>query len=108
MSDAGTVRQRHYLRLHDGRVERHWAYAAPPRTRPADARDDGLLLDTGLVSHLGEVVGHQPMVSTGWSGNALERLTLADGRRLVAKRIVPGTNWIDRHPRDEGLTNAAA
>ena len=42
------------------------------------------------------------MVSTGWSGNALERLALADGRRLIAKRIVPGTNWIDRHTKDEG------
>src|SRR5437660_1387387 len=39
VSDAGTVRQRHYLRLRDGRVERHWASAAPPRTRRADARD---------------------------------------------------------------------
>ena len=27
---------------------------------------------------------------------------LADGRRLVAKRIVPGSNWIDRHTKDEG------
>ena len=42
------------------------------------------------------------MLSTGWSGNVLERLTLADGRRLIAKRIVPGTNWIDRHTRDAG------
>jgi hypothetical protein len=32
----------------------------------------------------------------------LERLVLADGRRLVAKRIVPGTNWIDRHTKDRG------
>ncbi len=42
------------------------------------------------------------MVSRGWSGNVLERLVLADGRRLVAKRIVPGSNWIDRHTADEG------
>jgi hypothetical protein len=42
------------------------------------------------------------VVSTGWSGNLLERLVLADGRRLIAKRIVPGTNWIDRHTKDEG------
>src|SRR6185437_15747523 len=35
-------------------------------------------------------------------GNLLERLTLADGRRLIAKRIVPGTNWIDHHTKDQG------
>jgi hypothetical protein len=105
VSDGGTaVRQRHYLQLRDGRIERHWAYSAPPRT-PAvrGARDGaGVLLDTRLVSSLGEVVEHEAVISTGWSGNPLERLVLADGRRLIAKRIVPGTNWIDRHTRDEG------
>jgi aminoglycoside phosphotransferase (APT) family kinase protein len=103
VSDGGTaVRQRHYLHLRDGRIGRHWAYAAPPRTAAAGARDGGLLLDTRLISGLGEVAEHEPVVSTGWSGNVLERLALADGRRLVAKRIVPGTNWIDRHTKDEG------
>jgi Phosphotransferase enzyme family len=104
VSDGGAaVRQRHYLRLRDGRIERHWAYAAPPRTPAPGARaNGGALLDTRLVSRLGEVVEHQPVVSTGWSGNVLERLALADGRRLIAKRIVPGTNWIDRHTKDEG------
>lgn len=97
------VRQRHYLHLRDDRIERHWAYAAPPRTPGPGARaNGGVLLDTRLVSRLGEVAQHEPVVSTGWSGNMLERLTLADGRRLIAKRIVPGTNWIDRHTKDEG------
>jgi hypothetical protein len=100
--DAAT-RQRHYLHLRKGRIERHWAYTAPPRTPPPGAHGNaGVLLDTRLVSGLGEVVEHEPLVSTGWSGNVLERLVLADGRRLIAKRIVPGTNWIDRHTRDEG------
>ena len=104
VSDGGTaVRQRHYLHLRDGRIERHWAYAAPPRTPAPGAREDGgVLLDARLVSRLGEIPEHEPVVSTGWSGNVLERLVLADGRRLVAKRIVPGTNWIDRHTKDEG------
>jgi hypothetical protein len=104
VSDDGTaVRERHYLQLHNGRIERHWAYTAPPRTPAPDARSgDGLLLDPQLVSRLGEVAEHEPLVSTGWSGNVLERLVLADGRRLIAKRIVPGTNWIDRHTKDEG------
>jgi hypothetical protein len=103
VSEGGAaMRQRHYVRLRDGRIERHWAYAAPPRTPVAGAQDGGVMLDTRLVSGLGEVVEHQPVVSTGWSGNVLERLVLADGRRLIAKRIVPGAAWIDRHTKDEG------
>jgi hypothetical protein len=104
VSDGGAaVRQRHYLHLNEGRIQRHWAYTAPPRTPARSARDDrGVLLDTRLISRLGEVAEHEPVISTGWSGNLLERLVLADGRRLVAKRIVPGTNWIDHHTKDEG------
>jgi hypothetical protein len=104
VSNSGAaVRQRHYLQLRGDRIERHWAYTAPPRTPAPGARHDaGVLLDTRLVSDLGEVAEHESVVSTGWSGNALERLVLADGRRLIAKRIVPGTNWIDRHTRDDG------
>jgi hypothetical protein len=104
ISDDGTpVRQRHYLHLGNGRIERHWAYTAPPRTPARGARDDGgVVLDTRLVSRLGEVAEHEPVVSTGWSGNLLERLVLADGRSLIAKRIVPGKNWIDLHTKDEG------
>jgi hypothetical protein len=103
VSDGGSaVRQRHYLRLRDGRIERHWAYAAPPRTASHGGGDHCVLLPAGLISRLGEVVRHEPVISTGWSGNVLERLVLADGLRLVAKQIVPGTNWIDRHTKDEG------
>lgn len=99
--DGMALRQRHYLRLHDGRIERHWAYSAPPRTAAGTA-GNGVLLDRRLIADLGEVVEHEPMVSIGWSGTALERLVLADGRRLVAKRIVPGSNWMDLHTRDQG------
>jgi hypothetical protein len=104
ISDGSTaVRQRHYLHLREGRVERHWAYTAPPRTPPEGAQDDDrVVFDKRLVAGLGEVAEQEPMVSIGWSGNLLERLVLADGRRLVAKRIVPGTNWIDRHTKDDG------
>jgi Phosphotransferase enzyme family len=104
ISDGGTaVRQRHYLRLRNGRIERHWAYTAPPRTPDRGAQDDGgVLFDTRLVSRLGEVAEHDPVISTGWSGNLLESIVLADGRSLIAKRIVPGKNWIDLHTKDEG------
>src|SRR5438552_2844164 len=40
--------------------------------------------------------------SRGWSGNALERVVLADGRALIAKRIVPGADWIGRASADPG------
>ena len=104
VSDGGAaVRQRHYLHLRNGRIERHWAYTATPRTPAPGARaNGGVLLDTRLVARLGDVAAHEPVVSNGWSGNVLERVALADGRRLIAKRIVPGTNWIDRHTNDEG------
>lgn len=101
--DGTAVRQRHYLHVCGGRVERHWAYAAPPRTSAPDAAGDlGAFLDKRPLGSLGEVAWHEPLASTGWSGNLLERVVLTDGRRLVAKRIAPGTNWMDRHTKDEG------
>jgi hypothetical protein len=94
--DGAVVRQRHYLTLRDGLVESHRVYTAPPRTPHSP---DG---ETKLPESLGDVVEHEPLVSTGWSGNLLERVVLADGRHLVAKRIVPGANWMDRHTKDRG------
>jgi hypothetical protein len=103
ISGAGVSRTRQYARVEDGRITRHWIYCAPPRTPPPAQRGDGgVQLDQRLLADLGEVVEHEPLISRGWSGNILERLVLADGRRLVAKRIVPGSNWIDRHTADEG------
>ena len=100
---AGAVRTRQYARVEEGRITRHWIYTAPPRTPPpAQSGGGGVHLDPHLLAGLGEVVEHEPLISRGWSGNILERLVLSDGRRLVAKRIVPGTNWIDRHTADEG------
>ena len=65
--DGAATRQRHYLRVRGGRIERHWAYAAPPRTPRADATENGaVLLDPRLVAHLGDVAEHEPLVSNGW------------------------------------------
>ena len=103
IGSAGASRTRQYARVEEGRITRHWIYTAPPRTPPSgQSGAGGVLLDPRLLAGLGEVVEHEPLVSRGWSGNVLERLVLADGRRLVAKRIVPGSNWIDRHTADEG------
>ena len=30
------------------------------------------------------MIEHEPLISIGWSGNALERVRLADGRTLIA------------------------
>lgn len=103
IGSAGASRTRQYARVEEGRITRHWIYAAPPRTPPpAQGGGGGVHLDPHLLAGLGDVVEHEPLISRGWSGNVLERLVLSDGRRLVAKRIVPGSNWIDRHTADEG------
>ncbi|MFL5832296.1 MAG: phosphotransferase [Solirubrobacteraceae bacterium] len=100
---AGASRTRQYVWVEDGRIARHWIYSAPPRTPPRGQSSDARVrLDTQLLAGLGEVVEHESMISRGWSGNAVERLVLADGRKLVAKRIAPGSNWMDHHTADEG------
>jgi hypothetical protein len=99
IGSAGASRTRQYAWVEEGRMTRHWIYAAPPRSQSGDG---GVLLDPELLAGLGEVVEHEPMISRGWSANVLERLVLTDGRRLVAKRIVPGSNWIDSHTADDG------
>ena len=100
-ADGSAIRQRHYLHVRGGRVARHWIYAAPPRTGPAPAPEAS---DAGAaaLARLGRVVERVPLRSTGWSGNSLERVVLADGRRLVVKRVVPAADWLGRATGDAG------
>jgi SnoaL-like protein len=99
--DGHAVRQRHYLHLgEDGRVERQWLYTARPRTAPAadplpEAAEE-------LFASLGPVEERTTLASSGWSGNRIDRLVLADGTALIAKRIVPGSDWLGRCTRDPG------
>jgi len=99
--DGSAVRQRHYLHTGaDGLVRRHWLYTARPRTAPAaepvpEAAED-------LFASLGRVVERTTLASSGWSGNRIDRLVLADGQALIAKRIVPGSDWLGRATRDPG------
>ena len=93
------IRQRHYLRLRDGRVERHWLYAARPHTAPAALDPDSA---EQLFAALGPIAERTTLASSGWSGNRLDRLVLRDGRALIAKRIVPGADWLGRTTRDRG------
>ncbi|MEA2246066.1 MAG: hypothetical protein QOH46_595, partial [Solirubrobacteraceae bacterium] len=100
-ADGGVLRQRQYLLLRDGRVDRHFAYVAPHRTGVAGAGGHPAL-DPALIGGLGDIAEHTVLASRGWSGNALERMVLADGRVLIAKRIVPGGDWIGRASADPG------
>lgn len=99
--DGTAARQRHYLLTRDGRLARHLVYAAPHRTGVAGAGGRPSF-DPALVGGLGDIAEHTVLVSRGWSGNALERIVLADGRVLIAKRIVPGADWLGRGSDDPG------
>jgi ketosteroid isomerase-like protein len=100
-ADGAVLRQRHYLLVRDGRVTRHLAYTAPHRTGVAGAGGRPAL-DPAVVGDLGDIAEHTVLASRGWSGNVLERVVLADGRVLIAKRIVPGADWIGRASGDPG------
>jgi hypothetical protein len=96
--DGSATRQRQYLELRDGAIARHWLFGAPPRSMaPRLAGSQA----PALFERLG-VDRREPLVSTGWSGNRLERLRTADGRTLMAKRIDPSADWIGRNSRDRG------
>jgi hypothetical protein len=97
-ADGTAQRQRHYLHVADGVITGHWAYAAPPRST-APVVDSAAGEAFTLV---GEVAERTPLVSRGWSGARLERATMTDGRRLIAKRIVPAAEWISRWTDDPG------
>ena len=55
-----------------------------------------------LFASLGEIAERTTLASSGWSGNRIDRLVLADGRALIAKRIVPGSDWLGRATHDPG------
>jgi aminoglycoside phosphotransferase (APT) family kinase protein len=99
--DGAAVRQRHYLHVgQDGRVGRHWLYAARPHTAPpAEPVPEAA---QQLFAGLGEITERLTLASSGWSGNRIDRLVLADGQALIAKRIVPGSDWLGRATRDPG------
>ena len=49
-----------------------------------------------------QIVARQPLESQGASGNTVERVTLADGRHLICKRVSPEWDWISRATNDRG------
>jgi hypothetical protein len=96
--DGSATRQRQYLQIRDGAITRHWVFGAPPRSvapQLAGAQAPALFERLGVIRR-------EPLVSTGWSGNRLERLRTVEGRTLIAKRIDPTADWIGRNSRDRG------
>jgi hypothetical protein len=69
------VRRRHYLHLSGDLVARHWVYAMAPAS-----------------------------LGGGNSGATLERVTLPDGTPGIAKRVVPGGDWLGRTAGGRAIT----
>ncbi|MCA1842856.1 MAG: hypothetical protein LC792_06615, partial [Actinobacteria bacterium] len=65
-------------------------------------------MDTDLLSPAAvpwadvDVVERTPLRTPGVSGSRLERVTMADGRRLVVKVLDPGTDWLMQATGDDG------
>ena len=98
VEDGSATRQRQYVQLRGGAIGRHWVFGAPPRTTaPELAGTEAPALFERLC-----VTERQSLLSTGWSGNRLERLRTAERRTLIAKRIDPSADWIGRNSGDQG------
>jgi len=92
-------RQRQFLQVREGRIVRHQAYCA----RPHGSDSEGLPDDAPVVAarRLNEIARREPLTHAGQSGTSLERIVLADGRRLVVKRL-SGDDWVARVTHDGG------
>jgi hypothetical protein len=96
---SGVDRRRWYLRRRGGEVVALWSYAARARSGSQDAT-----LPARLLDQLGPDARRATLAHGGNSGAALERVILADGTRLVAKRVGAGTDWLGRVTHDRGRT----
>jgi hypothetical protein len=83
---GGLRRQRQFLQVHEGKIVRHQAYCARPQGGgPEELPDDP---PVAAARRLDEIARREPLTHAGQSGTGLERIVLADGRRLVVKRDV--------------------
>jgi aminoglycoside phosphotransferase (APT) family kinase protein len=97
-ADDALARQRHFIQTIDGRIVRHQAYCARPHGATVDPPED---VAADAVRAVGEIDRREPLTHAGQSGNSLERVVLADGRRLVVKRVT-GEDWISRVTHYDG------
>jgi aminoglycoside phosphotransferase (APT) family kinase protein len=92
-------RQRQFLQVRDGRIARHQAYCARPQGgEPEELLDDA---PVAAARRLDVIARREPLLHAGQSGTSLERIVLADGRRLVVKRL-SGDDWVARVTHDGG------
>lgn len=98
--DNSVDRRRWYLRRSGDEVVALYSYAARPRTEPAA----GAQIPPAVLEGLGSGARREPLAHGGNSGAALERVVLADGSQLIAKRVGPGADWLGRVTRDRGRT----
>jgi aminoglycoside phosphotransferase (APT) family kinase protein len=92
------ARQRHFVQTVEGRIVRQQAYCARPQGSTAEPPED---VAADAVRALGVIDWREPLTHAGQSGNSLERVVLADGRRLVVKRV-SGEDWLSRVTHDNG------
>ena len=97
---SGTDRRRWYLRRIGPRIAGWWSYAA----RPVSERADQAEIPAAVIEQVGAGARRMPILHSGNSGAALERITAADGSTLIAKRVGGATDWLGRVTGDRGRT----
>jgi aminoglycoside phosphotransferase (APT) family kinase protein len=97
-ADGGLARQRHFIQTVDGRIVRHQAYCARPHGATIEPLEDAA---ADAARAVGKIDRREPLTHTGQSGTGLELILLADGRRLVVKRLT-GEDWVSRSTHDDG------
>ena len=97
---GGPDRRRWYVRREGDEITALNSYAARPKGgTSAEAQIPGEVLE-----RIGAGARREPLDHAGNSGAALERVVLADGTRLIAKRVGPGADWLGRVTNDHGRT----
>lgn len=97
---SGTDRRRWYVRRDGELVESIWSYAARPRS----LAEDDAQIPSRVLERLGPGAAREALAHGGNSGAALERVRLADGSELIAKRVGPASDWLGRVTGDRGRT----
>ena len=91
-------RRRWYVRSYGGQIRRFWSYAARSRD------DSQVSLSEAVLQRMGTGARRAAFEHSGNSGASLERVMLADGTNLIAKRVGPASDWLGRVTRDRGRT----